>query len=302
MALDFAHAQLPTLQALAESFTQNPIEADLKQLLLDLFQRYLAADLFDANVLGAAQLGSLELVRKAINRDGLVLVPGEHEEQATRYLYRAWKSMNTQGRGLHFLRTYLQLLYPRSSEVVQLLQDKSLPYTVGMLPFDGQSVPDGCFLSSRLRVTIDASLSNRSVLDVAACVHSVIPARFVTDFQFALAAMSAPLRLASTFTSVMMANLSGTLRYQSAPASRSRAEVAHRGQAMTLLTTTGRLIAKPGSLIASELSTAHTWRATSLLMATGRLITQPSHLTGTAFTTAHLHQQTLIVRITGAIK
>ena len=91
MSLDFSNAQLPRLLPLEASFSENDVEADLKHMFLDIFGSTLAADVFDVNVLGAAHLGSFDLVRKAVNTDGLVLLQGDREEAATRYLYRAWK-------------------------------------------------------------------------------------------------------------------------------------------------------------------------------------------------------------------
>ena len=132
MSLDFQNAQLPRLIPLEGSFAENEAEADLKKLFLDLFGANLAGDSFDANVLGAAHLGSLDLVRKAVNTDGLVLLQGDREEAATRYLYRAWKSGDVQGRGLHFLRTYLQMLFPNECEVEQLWHDKESPYPTAL--------------------------------------------------------------------------------------------------------------------------------------------------------------------------
>src|SRR5258706_15125737 len=102
--LDFRTSTLPQLAPLAGSFVENDIEADLKRLFLALFQSNLAARAFDANVLGAAHLGSLDLVRRMVNADGLVLLQGDREESTTRYLYRAWKSGEAQGRGLHSWR------------------------------------------------------------------------------------------------------------------------------------------------------------------------------------------------------
>lgn len=125
MSLDFKNAQLPRLAPLEGSFSENEVEADLKQLFLDLFGAKLAAQSFDANVLGSAHLGSLDLVRKSVNTDGLAMLSGDSEEASTRYLYRAWKSRNTQGRGVHFLRTYLQMLFPNKCSVVQLWHKKT---------------------------------------------------------------------------------------------------------------------------------------------------------------------------------
>jgi hypothetical protein len=124
---DFPSAEIPSARALRDSFAHDEIEAELQALFLELFER-LASDAFDADVLGAPHLGSFELVRRMVNHDGLVLLRGAHEKAATRYLYRAWKSGDVQKRGLHFLRTYLQLLLPNQVQVRQLWHDRRFPY------------------------------------------------------------------------------------------------------------------------------------------------------------------------------
>ncbi|MGE4341171.1 MAG: hypothetical protein AB7E55_35275, partial [Pigmentiphaga sp.] len=125
----FQNAQVPGLEPLRRSAAANAVEDDLRRLFCDLYDRLFADKAFDANVLGAAHLGSLDLVRRSINSDGLVLMQGDRESSATRYLYRAWKAGDGQGRGLHFLRTYLQVLFPNACEVNQLWQDREYPYT-----------------------------------------------------------------------------------------------------------------------------------------------------------------------------
>ncbi|WMC11775.1 hypothetical protein PU634_05250 [Oceanimonas pelagia] len=124
---DFLSSQAPTAEPLQRSHDASQIEAELKAVFLELFSR-LGRDSFDANVLGSAHLGSFDLVRRMVNHDGLILLPGEREEAATRYLYRAWKSGDIQKRGLHFVRTYLQLLFPGQAEVRQMWHAKDQPY------------------------------------------------------------------------------------------------------------------------------------------------------------------------------
>ena len=185
-ASDFPNAQFPNFASLRASFTENEVEDDLKRLFLDLFSDFLSADTFDANVLGAAHLGSFDLVRKAVNADGLVLLQGDREEAATRYLYRAWKSEDVQGRGMHFLRTYLQMLFPNQWQVEQLWQDKTLPYPTALRPdppplVDGDN---GYFLTSRLKVLLDYSSETKEISKLEDIIHAVIPARFVPKFTF----------------------------------------------------------------------------------------------------------------------
>lgn len=124
---DFKLAALPGAEPLQHSHAGSQIESELKLLFKELFE-LVGRDTFDASVLGAAHLGSFDLVRKMISNDGLVLLKGAREEAATRYLYRAWKSGDVQKRGLHFVRTYLQLLFPGESSVRQMWHDKRFPY------------------------------------------------------------------------------------------------------------------------------------------------------------------------------
>jgi len=220
MPLDFSNAQLPRLLPLEASFSENEVEADLKRLFLDLFNARLSAGVFDANVLGAAHLGSLDLVRKAVNTDGLVLLQGDREEAATRYLYRAWKSGDVQGRGIHFLRTYLQMLFPNLCEVEQLWQDKASPYPKALystkpsfawwlhqvgeegLKLNGSwglgrrivgadesrstrtINTSGMFLTSRVEIALDFSVNVRSIASLMHIIRSVIPARLLPIFRF----------------------------------------------------------------------------------------------------------------------
>lgn len=217
--MDFPNAQLPTLAPLAASFEENAVESDCKRLLIDLFNQHLASAVFDANVAGAAHLGSLDLVRKAVSMDGLVLLQGDREEASTRYLYRAWKSADLQGRGLHFLRTYLQLLYPGECTITQkwhtdnnypdFLRDPTPGYSSDYnylgdegLELDGswnlgaqyyrpdpsmgadEINTDGLYLTSRIEITMGSSVNAASLSNISNILSNCMPARFITQFRF----------------------------------------------------------------------------------------------------------------------
>jgi len=187
MALDFSSAELPRLRPLERSFVENEVEEALKGLFLDLFRSHLAAKAFDGNVLGAAHLGSFELVRKAVNADGLALLKDHREEASTRDLYRAWKSADAQGRGLHFLRTYLQMLAPNAVSAYQLWQSKTKPY-----PSDLVAYPkEGYFPTSRIGIYVNLVVAAFSKLidlqeinKLANFPETVMPARFVPIIKF----------------------------------------------------------------------------------------------------------------------
>ena len=180
--MDFPNAQLPSLIPLKNSSAQSNIdtENELRNLFVQLFNDFLSSDTFDANVLGMMHLGSLDLVRKAVNKDGLVLLAGTREETATRYLYRAWQSKNNQGRGLHFLRTYLQLLFPNASQVEQMAQDKDYPYPTKLIPLTVAN--SGYYSTSRIRVLIDhQKVTTQQLERMTPILRSVIAARLLLE-------------------------------------------------------------------------------------------------------------------------
>lgn len=212
--MDFSNAKLPELKPLKKSQGQKnfTIEDQLTSLFCDMFsfsdvggftfdstkitfdstnysfdmtggsQKSLAEKMFDANVLGMAHLGSYELVRASINGDGLVLLPGKNEELATRYVYKAWKAKNNQGRGFHFLRTYLQMSYPNASVIEQLAQPKNLPYPVGLIPYISANDLD-YYLTSRILIMLDYEAASWQDIDrMSPIIRDIVAARFVVHF------------------------------------------------------------------------------------------------------------------------
>lgn len=187
----------------------------------------MAVRAFDNNVAGMAHLGSYDLVRRSVTQDGLALLPGGSEE-AARYIYRAWKAQTNQGRGLHFVRTYLQLLFPNVSKVEQLWMPIGGNYPddcYSIIPEDEFVIPriaddaglrlDGSWevggvintsdqgeegswtfdtstlvLTSRVLVTLDFGVDISGVGNLLQILRSVLPARFVPVFNFAITAES----------------------------------------------------------------------------------------------------------------
>lgn len=174
----------PQLEPLANSWAADDIEQELTQMFIDLFQNNLRASERDLNVFGAPQLGSLDLVENYVKRDGLALI--RTDEPSMRYLYRAWRARNPK-RGLHFLRTYLQLLWPNGWHVDQMWQQKGTPYPTALvartaIPADDPHTTH--YLTSRLNVFIDSdSETGANIASVAPALRAVLAARFVLQIQ-----------------------------------------------------------------------------------------------------------------------
>jgi hypothetical protein len=172
-------AQAARLYPLRESCEYDQVEAELKRLFIALYEQLLLKDADDLNVYGTAHLGSFKLVERFVQADGLALIRN-NDDGAMRYLYRAWRARNS-GRGLHFLRTYLQLLWPNAWELSQLWQDRNEPYPTKLRTADPsvQSVA-GHYLTSRLQVGIeDESETGAQIARIAPALRAVISAKFV---------------------------------------------------------------------------------------------------------------------------
>lgn len=171
----------PDLYPLRASYEADAVESDLKQIFLDLFDDHLRVPERDINVYGMAHLGSFSLIERVVTGEGLALYR-KADEFAMRYLYRAWRARNPK-RGLHFLRTYLQLLWPDGNHCEQLWHSKNLPYPTGltqraMIPDTDPS--ERFFLTSRISVEIDEPGEQGSgLLRVLPALRSVVAARFI---------------------------------------------------------------------------------------------------------------------------
>ncbi len=171
----------PDLLPIRTNYEADGVEADLKQIFLDLFDDYLRVPERDINVYGMAHRGSFSLIERVVTGEGLALYR-KADEFAMRYLYRAWRARNPK-RGLHFLRTYLQLLWPDGNRCEMLWQRKSLPYPTGLITRDLISDADPHerhILTSRVSVEIDEPGELGSgLLRVLPALRSVVAARFI---------------------------------------------------------------------------------------------------------------------------
>lgn len=193
----------PDLLPLRISHEADAVEADIKRLTIDLFEDNLRASERELNVYGMPHLGSLALLERNVTGDGLALFRRDDVE-AMRYLFKAWRARNPK-RGLHFLKTYLQLLFPNNWTAVQLWHDANVSYPNGLQ----ETEAPGRYLTSRVQVTIGANTAFE-VLPVIGALRSVMPARLL--FQLSLLAPDAnqTVSLAHALGSVQTAQFTGT--------------------------------------------------------------------------------------------
>lgn len=168
------------LAPLSNSYKDNALAKDIYQIFIDLFEEYIRPDERDANAVGMPQNGSFELLSRFIESNGLA-VHDNGDEAAIRYLYNAWTARNPK-RGTHFLRTYLQLLYPNSWAVHQLWHPIDNAEEYPLHADLEKNVVGEKFLTSRIRIKISHQSWDKDYLTrIIPALRSSVPARLVLE-------------------------------------------------------------------------------------------------------------------------
>lgn len=180
----------PALAPLLDEPASDEIGQALNQVLARLIESKLRPALNDISTIAMPQLGSAEQFELAANRSGLCIYRRD-EDEAMRYLYRAWAGRNPR-RGLHMLRLYLSLLWPGGWECDQLWHPIDQPYPTALSKTGG----DGYFLTSRVEVNLKAGdMDETDVLRILPALLSVTPARIVLDINVETRTSPIPLRI-----------------------------------------------------------------------------------------------------------
>lgn len=174
-----ASAEAPELQPLMASHEADQLEAELKALFANLFKTYIRPDERYVNVLGMPQHGVRTLIEQSLAADGLSIYRGaDNAAGAGAYLLRAWRARNPK-RGLHLLKTYLQLLWPNVWTADQMWQRKDEPYPTALVPEDGGEH----YLTSRVHVTLPAKVTTGGDVNaISSGLRAALPARMVMNF------------------------------------------------------------------------------------------------------------------------
>lgn len=172
----------PDLQPVVQFHEADELEQQLKALTLDLIGEYFRFYEREINAYGMPHLADFELIERWVKSDGLAMVRANSQD-AMRYLFKAWRSRNPK-RGLHFLRTYLQLLWPDGWAAEQLWQRKDKAYPEGLVstldtPIAGDPRRD-YYLTSRVNIDVYAEGEDgKGLSSVARALRTTLSAKFV---------------------------------------------------------------------------------------------------------------------------
>lgn len=186
-----ATQDVPDLWPLRESHEADQVEAELKALFIAMFDQFVRPGLTAMSTLGAPHLGDVDQLERAVKVDGLALQRGDASEPAMRYLHKAFRSRNPK-RGLHMLRTYLQVLFGEGGwSIAQMWQNTGATYPED-LSADAHPLR---FLTSRVHVTVISSPAFGRPEMLAQSLRSVIPARMVLDVTLSAYPFNSQLRM-----------------------------------------------------------------------------------------------------------
>lgn len=191
----------PALGPLANSAAYDAVEGELRDAFIAVYEAMIRPHERAVNSYGTPHRSDFETIERFVKSDGLAMERANAEPYMAQ-LFRGWRARNPR-RGTHFLKFYLQLLYPNQWAIAQLWQDPEAPYPASA----NEAEAPGKFLTSRLRV----SLSIDDPGDLAKLIgafRAVLPARFVLELTLR-SAFASRLHMASAVSVTMHQRFSG---------------------------------------------------------------------------------------------
>ncbi len=168
----------PGLGPLKNSHEADDIERELKEAFIEVFEYVLRAAVKRVDTYGAPHRGDFRVIERFVKHAGLALERRANAEAFMRELFRGWTARNPK-RGLHFLRFYLQLLWPNQYELAQLWHGTGAVYPSDATPESGA----GRFRTSRVRLYLDVGggVDSDELAKLQGSFRAVLPARLVLE-------------------------------------------------------------------------------------------------------------------------
>ena len=180
----------PGLLPLLESHESDKLESELKGLFMAMFSQFVRPALSEVNTVGAPHLGGVDQLERAVKVDGIALQRSD-DIGAMRYVHKAFRARNPK-RGLHMLKTYLQLFFGDGNwEVHQLWQEAVAAYPTAL---HEEEAADR-FLTGRVHVKVISSGIARTPELMAQALRSVLPARMLLSVSLISYPFSAEVRM-----------------------------------------------------------------------------------------------------------
>lgn len=166
--------EIVKLEPLKQSYDETEQELAVKQAFMQLIESSLRSTERKINVYGSPHLGDYELKARFSKQNGFAII--NKDDATMHYLFKAWRYRNRM-RGLHLLRTYLQLLWANRWTANQMWQDKNAPYPTALVGEAGAT--SNHYLTNRIHVAIDAEVTAAEILKFAPSIRTTLAAKYI---------------------------------------------------------------------------------------------------------------------------
>jgi hypothetical protein len=162
---------------IAAQHAHDGLETALARAVVQVMANDLQAGLQDLVDYGAPHLGGRTVVERFTKLDGLaVLRRPVTADILMRVIYANWSSLASE-RGLGFLQFVLQMLWPDQWQIVRMWH--SVLYASEYPRFLNELQSVDRFLTSRIRIRLDAAVERSELSELAPVLRRLVPANIV---------------------------------------------------------------------------------------------------------------------------
>tara|TARA_B100000530_G_scaffold309310_1_gene234990 strand:- start:10317 stop:10946 length:630 start_codon:yes stop_codon:yes gene_type:complete len=196
------------LSPILHSSAANELERAMAGVFVATIQDQMIDQLNDIYNYGAPWQGGRTVVERFTKLNGLAVLRRDDDglsDKLMSIIYANWEAMASE-RGLGFLQFVLDMLYPNQNEIKQLWHSKALAssYPNHVREKGGA----GLFLTSRVRIKIDASVNIAELSELAPTMTRLVPWHIVPEIAVSLSTDDTGLTMAAAGTLYQVANFS----------------------------------------------------------------------------------------------
>lgn len=196
------------LAPLGNSHAANELERAMAGIFTAIVQDLQIDQLNDIYNYGAPWQGSRTVVERFTKLNGLAVLrrdDGGLSDKLMSVIYANWESIASE-RGVSFLQFVLDMLYPTQNEVIRLWHSKAFSnsYPRHVSETGGQ----GRFLTSRVRIKIDAAVDIAELSELAPTLSRLVPWQVVPEIAVDIDTEDIGLSVATAGTLYLIGNFS----------------------------------------------------------------------------------------------
>lgn len=196
------------LSSILHSSAANELERAMAGVFVATIQDQMINQLNDIYSYGVPWQGGRTVVERFTKLNGLAVLRRDDDglsDKLMSIIYANWEAMASE-RGLGFLQFVLDMLYPNQNEIKQLWHSKALAssYPNHVRENGGE----GSFLTSRVRIKIDASVNIAELSELAPTMTRLVPWQVVPEVAVSLSTDDTGLTMAAAGTLYQIGNFS----------------------------------------------------------------------------------------------